>query len=296
MPRCFGFNSGLEIGIRPSFQLGDYEKGPDGKWATPSTPTWFKLLSEQDFAQRLAMLDDEVVAAALMAEAKTEAMAPKWGRWAHTNYSQEDIKYAVYAPYVKDPDASSVETLAAGRGDLHPAELWLALNREKRGLAKFYEPFANKLQDVMESHLGSNWCLPGVGDTGAHLSIIIDAGWPSFVLSHWHRERGFYSLGEAVRRMTSAPAHAAAIHGRGLLKVGMKADINVMDLDAVGEALPYSASTVVLRPACCAVPRLVCCAGEALWVVFPNRGVSMSLCCVVRLLQWSRTCRRAGAG
>ena len=41
---------------------------------------------------------------------------------------------------------------------------------------------------VMELHLGSNWCLPGVGDTGAHLSIIIDAGWPIFVLSHWRRE------------------------------------------------------------------------------------------------------------
>ena len=48
MPRCFGFNSGLQIGIRPSFPLGDYAKGDDGVWRTPSTPTWFELLSEQE--------------------------------------------------------------------------------------------------------------------------------------------------------------------------------------------------------------------------------------------------------
>ena len=185
------------------------------------------------------MLDDEAVAAALMAEAKTEEMEPAWSRWAHINYSQEDGKYAEYPPYSMDPEANRVETLMAARGGLHPAELWLALNKEKNGLAKFYEPFANNLQDVMEAQLGSNWCLPGVGDTGAHLSIIIDAGWPSFVLKYWHRERGFYSLGEAVRRLTSAPAHAAAIHARGLLKVGMKADINIIDLDSVGEAIPH---------------------------------------------------------
>ena len=84
----------------------------------------------------------------------------------------------------------------------------------------------------------SGRCLPGVGDTGAHLSIIIDAGWPIFVLSHWHRERGFYSLEEAVHKITAAPAAAAAIHNRGELRVGMRADINLIDLDAVGELKP----------------------------------------------------------
>ena len=51
-------------------------------------------------------------------------------------------------------------------------------------------------------------------------------------------ERGFYSLEEAVHKITSAPAAAAAIHNRGELRVGMRADINLIDLDAVGELKP----------------------------------------------------------
>ena len=237
MPRCFGFNSGLQIGIRPSFPLGDYAKGDDGVWRTPSTPTWFELLSEQDFEKRVAMVNDEAVGAALLAEAGTQEMQAKWGRWAHVTFFQADERLAKYAPYSLDQERNCVEVLAAERGVSAP-ELWLELNRQQGCLSLFYEPFANKLEDVMEMHLSSNWCLPGVGDTGAHLSIIIDAGWPIFVLSHWHRERGFYSLEEAVHKITSAPAAAAAIHNRGELRVGMRADINLIDLDAVGELKP----------------------------------------------------------
>jgi hypothetical protein len=59
-------------------------------------------------------------------------------------------------------------------------------------------PFANKLNDVMDFHLSTDWCLPGLGDAGAHLGTIIDAGWPTWVLNHWCKERGFWSLAEAV--------------------------------------------------------------------------------------------------
>lgn len=50
----------------------------------------------------------------------------------------------------------------------------------------------------MDFHLSTDWCLPGLGDAGAHLGTIIDAGWPTWVLNHWCKERGFWSLAEAV--------------------------------------------------------------------------------------------------
>ena len=84
-------------------------------------------------------------------------------------------------------------------------------------------------------------CGYSLGDTGAHLSSIIDAGYTSWVLSHWVKQRGFFSLVEAVRRMTSAPATAAGIPGRGLLRPSYRADINVIDLEAVAEGMPYVA-------------------------------------------------------
>ena len=50
----------------------------------------------------------------------------------------------------------------------------------------------------------------------------MDAGWASFVLSYWVRERGLYSLGEAVRRLTSAPARVIGLGDRGVLAPGMR--------------------------------------------------------------------------
>ena len=79
---------------------------------------------------------------------------------------------------------------------------------------------------------------PSLGDAGAHVSQIMDAGWPSFVISHWIRECGLYSLGEGIRRLTSGPARVIGLTDRGTLAEGMRADVNVFDLDSVSELQP----------------------------------------------------------
>ena len=60
----------------------------------------------------------------------------------------------------------------------------------------------------------SEWILPGIGDAGAHVSQIMDSGWTSFLLSHWYREHGVFTLAEAVRKMTSAQADRAGLRPR----------------------------------------------------------------------------------
>jgi N-acyl-D-aspartate/D-glutamate deacylase len=79
---------------------------------------------------------------------------------------------------------------------------------------------------------------PILGDAGAHVSQIMDAGWASFVLSHWVRERGLFTLGEAIRRLTSGPARVLGLKDRGTLAPGMRADVNVLDPAAVAERQP----------------------------------------------------------
>ena len=66
----------------------------------------------------------------------------------------------------------------------------------------------------------------------------MDAGWASFVLSYWVRERGLYSLAEGVRRLTAAPARVIGLQDRGLLRPGMRADVNIFDASAVQELQP----------------------------------------------------------
>lgn len=71
----------------------------------------------------------------------------------------------------------------------------------------------------------------GLGDGGAHYGMICDASFPTFLLTHWTRDRptGRLEVAEAVRELTSVPAGVAGLADRGRIAVGYKADLNVID-------------------------------------------------------------------
>jgi N-acyl-D-aspartate/D-glutamate deacylase len=97
----------------------------------------------------------------------------------------------------------------------------------------------------------------GLGDGGAHCSMICDASMTTYLLSHWVRDRTRgprIDLSEAVRRLTSDPAALYGLHDRGVVEPGRKADLNVIDLDNVGleppqlvHDLPAGAARLVQR-------------------------------------------------
>jgi N-acyl-D-aspartate/D-glutamate deacylase len=71
----------------------------------------------------------------------------------------------------------------------------------------------------------------GLGDGGAHYGMICDASFPTYMLTHWVRDRaaGRLSVADAVRELTSAPARVAGLADRGRIAVGYKGDLNVID-------------------------------------------------------------------
>ncbi|OPX07776.1 amidohydrolase family protein [Mycobacterium sp. AT1] len=75
----------------------------------------------------------------------------------------------------------------------------------------------------------------GLGDGGAHYGMICDASFPTYMLTHWARDRpsGRLTVAEAVRELTSAPALVAGLADRGRIAVGYKADLNVVDHTAL---------------------------------------------------------------
>jgi N-acyl-D-amino-acid deacylase len=83
----------------------------------------------------------------------------------------------------------------------------------------------------------------GLGDGGAHYGMICDASFPTYMLTHWVRDRasGRLSVAEAVRELTSAPARVAGLGDRGRLAVGYKADVNVIDPAALSLHRPVVA-------------------------------------------------------
>lgn len=81
----------------------------------------------------------------------------------------------------------------------------------------------------------------GLGDGGAHVGAICDASMTTSLLDHWakRRTRGpKLSVGRVVRKMTHDTAALYGLADRGVLAPGLKADVNIIDFDALDLALP----------------------------------------------------------
>jgi N-acyl-D-aspartate/D-glutamate deacylase len=109
--------------------------------------------------------------------------------------------------------------------------------------------------DRMTEILNNRDILLGLGDGGAHLDMLCDSGYPTYVLGTWVRDRKVLTLDEGIRRMTSDPADFYGIRDRGRLAPGMAADIAIFDPATVGSAgrperrydLPGGAKRMVMR-------------------------------------------------
>ena len=146
-------------------------------------------------------------------------------------------------PDYEPPKASSIASIARRHGR-SASEVAYDLLLEDEGHAFLYAIFTSynefSLEPVRETLEHPN-TLIGLGDGGAHVGFITDASFPTWLLTHWGRDResGKQPVEELVRRYTSDPASAVGLDDRGLLRAGMKADINVIDFDALALEKPY---------------------------------------------------------
>jgi N-acyl-D-amino-acid deacylase len=191
-------------------------------------PSWGQL-AKQDLAGRLQAIGDPEFRARLIAEAEENPL-------------RFDTRQMFWLGDGERPDytcdgRSSLQALADANDEL-PVETFLRLSRESGGKALFTIRFFNQNVDALAELISTDWCLPGLGDAGAHVSQIMDSGWATFVLSHWARDAGLYTVGEAVRRITSAPARIIGLEDRGTIAPGMRADMNVIDLEGLHEHMP----------------------------------------------------------
>ena len=81
----------------------------------------------------------------------------------------------------------------------------------------------------------------GVGDGGAHVSVICDASTPTWMLTHWVRDRSRGAklpIETVVHKMTKNNAELYGMSDRGQLAPGLRADLNVIDLDRLAVLAP----------------------------------------------------------
>jgi N-acyl-D-aspartate/D-glutamate deacylase len=145
-----------------------------------------------------------------------------------------------------EPNAeASIAALAARDGAEPVARMYDELLRDD-GRALVYVPILNyatgNLDHVAEM-LQHPWCVPGLSDGGAHVGTICDASFPTTLLQHWGRDRarGRLPIELLIARQCRATAEAVGLFDRGVLAPGRRADLNVIDLDALAVERPTMA-------------------------------------------------------
>jgi N-acyl-D-amino-acid deacylase len=214
-------------------------------------PTFAALAAQHaDPAALATALRDPAVRAAVLAEGDT---VPSTDRFATIGMMAAHRAELVFPlgpegeaiDYEPTPDRSlAARAAAAGVTSL---ELFYDLMVEHDGRAMFVVPFFNFVHgshDDIHEMLTHPASLPGLGDGGAHLATICDASMPTYQLSHWvqRRTRGArLTLEAAVRMQTLDTAQHFGLGDRGVLEVGKKADLNVIDLERLDLRLPRRA-------------------------------------------------------
>jgi N-acyl-D-aspartate/D-glutamate deacylase len=189
-------------------------------------------LAPLDIDARVAILRDP--------DFRTRLITEPGGTLAQTNRLRDwDRIFPFGDPPQYEPDLETSVGVEARRRGIDPAELAYDLMMEKDGRGILYHPTTNyaggDLAPVHEMLAHPN-TLIGLGDGGAHVGIMCDATDMAHTLTYWTRDRTRgpkHPIEEMVRRLTSANAEAIGLEDRGRIAPGMRADINVVDYDAL---------------------------------------------------------------
>jgi N-acyl-D-aspartate/D-glutamate deacylase len=190
----------------------------------------YRKIAGLPFAEKLRHLRDPAFRQAVLAEPfEGGRRAMRVQRW--------DNLFPLGDPPDYEPSLETSVAARAAREGRSPDEVAYDLLMERDGKAILYLPVTNFTAgnlDAVRDMIAHPDTLLGLGDGGAHVGIMCDATATSYTLTHWTRERGrgaLFPVAWAVKRLTHDNAAAIGLDDRGLVRVGMKADLNVIDYD-----------------------------------------------------------------
>jgi len=198
----------------------------------------YKSLAGKPFAEMVRTLKDPQVRERAIAEML--ALPPK-ATARYGNYENLYVQDEAELDYVPKPETSvAARAHATGR---HPLEVIYDhfLTRDGTAFVLFAaRNFADRTLNAVRDMIAHPNTLLGLGDGGAHVGIILDASFPTFLLTHWGRDAGAnrFDLGWLVKRHTLDNAQAMGFTDRGAIAPGLKADLNVIDLDELSLGAP----------------------------------------------------------
>ena len=166
------------------------------------------------------------------------------GKAMNTTIADYDRIFWLGDPPEYEPDAAqSIAALARARGQSPDATAYDLL-LEKAGRAFLYSPLFNYNAgnyDVAREMMLHPSTVLGISDGGAHCGMICDASAPTYLLAHFVRDRrrgDRIGLEQAIRMQTRDTALLYGLEDRGLIRPGLRADINLIDFQRLSLPVP----------------------------------------------------------
>jgi N-acyl-D-aspartate/D-glutamate deacylase len=222
-PQIAGRPTGILQGLTSSFHI------------FAGHPTYKRELAHLPLEQKVAAMRRQEMRAALLAEESTFKSGPMAA-------NPSEFLYRVFPlgerPNYEPDRSGSVGGLAEAAG-VPPMEMMYDLLIRDGGRELFYQPLGGYVTynfDFFRKNMQHPNVLFGLSDGGAHCGVIADAGMPTFILTHWARDRtkgAQFPLEFLVRKLTRDTAMAYGMSDRGQLKPGLLADLNVIDFEAL---------------------------------------------------------------
>src|SRR5215468_5737649 len=222
-----GLNVTAQIAARPVGLLLGLELSRNPLQTHPT----YKAIAKLPLAERVARLRQPEVRAAILSETAGETDDPLYFR---PNY---DKMYLLGDPPDYEQPPEKALAAQARREGRRPEELAYDAMLTDDGRGMLYVPFLNYADgnlDATSEMLCDPRAVPGLSDGGAHCGIICDASFPTYLLTHWTRDRTRgekLSIPFVVAVQSRKTALSVGLHDRGLIAPGLKADINVIDYD-----------------------------------------------------------------
>ena len=199
----------------------------------------YREIADLPLPGRVARLRDQEFRARMLAAAPSDETF--FARSALTNWKN---MFRMDGDFDYEPTPDRALAVQAAAQGVSPESLALDAMLESEGSGMLYVPFLNyanyNLDPAYEMLLHAH-TVPGLSDGGAHVGMICDGSFPTYNLVHWTRERrrgARIALEKMVAMQTADTAALIGLTDRGLLRPGLRADINVIDYDRLALQRP----------------------------------------------------------
>jgi N-acyl-D-amino-acid deacylase len=240
--------SGLPVFMQFSGRCGGVLSSLRSSHAFQRRPT-FVDLAELPLAEQAARLADPQVKARALSESdlppKGAAFTDRFDEFLRNQFANT---FRLGEPPDYEPAPSTSILAKAKESGADPLEFVYDRLIDDDGravLISITSNYATGDYGCVEELLRRDGTVLGLGDGGAHVRYICDASTPTYMLTHWTRDRTRgqkVAIETAVAKQTGVPAALYGFADRGTIEAGKRADLNLVDMRELRLDMPRFAN------------------------------------------------------